>query len=171
MKIIKRIGLLLIIALITIVYFNYPKLNLISGFAAKNMASSVFIADRNSNDVRDNDHNIPLVKFAEVTVDNNSASSTVFGLMPRKSVSREGLGCLLINDDFDMNKPYLRPNRALLIDTLAFPYGNTTPKDTIFENVNYPKLIAAITNSFSDPEINKTRTVLVYHKNRIIGEQ
>jgi CubicO group peptidase (beta-lactamase class C family) len=146
-------------------------LNLISGFASKNMASNVFIADRNSNDVRDNDNNIPLVKLAEVTVDNNSASSTVFGLMSRKSVYREGLGCVLINDDFDMNTPYLRPNRSFLMDTLAFPYGSTLPKDTIFENVNYPKLIAAIINSFSDPEINKTRTVLVYHKNQIIGEK
>jgi len=171
MKIIKRLGLILVIAVAVIVYFNYPKLNLISGFAAKNMASSVFIADRNSNDVRDNDNNIPLVKLAEVTVDNNSASSTVFGLMSRKSVYREGLGCVLINDDFDINTPYLRPNRSFLMDTLAFPYGNTLPKDTIFENVNYPKLIAAIINSFSNNEINKTRTVLVYYKNRIIGEK
>tara|TARA_R110002051_G_scaffold250747_2_gene310090 strand:- start:7762 stop:9090 length:1329 start_codon:yes stop_codon:yes gene_type:complete len=171
MKIIKRLLLILVIAVAIIAYFNYPKLNLISGFASKNMASSVFIADRSPEAVRDADNDIPLVKLAEVTVSENSATGSVYGLMERKSMYREGLGCVLVNEDFDSTAPYLRPNRNIFKNDLDFPYGDTMPKDTIYDNVNYPKLTAAIANSFSDPEIKKTRTVLVYHKNRIIGEK
>lgn len=171
MKFIKRLLIITLIAVAIIVYFNYPKLNLISGFASKNMASSVFIADRNPDAIRDNDNDIPLVTLAEVKIDENSAIGSVYGLMKRKSIYREGLGCVLINDEFDSTKPYLKPNRRFFNSELTFPYGNSMPKDTIFENVNYPKLIAAVANSFSDPEIKKTRTVLVYHKNRIIAEK
>ncbi|WP_047415045.1 serine hydrolase [Cellulophaga sp. Hel_I_12] len=171
MKIIKRILFILVVAVAIIAYFNYPKLNLISGFASKNMASSVFIADRSPEAVRDTDNDIPLVKLAEVSVSENSATGSVYGLMKRTSVYREGLGCVLVNEDFDSTKPYLKPNRNIFKNNLAFPYGDTMPKDTVYENVNYPKLNAAIANSFSDPEIKKTRTVLVYHKNRIIAEK
>jgi CubicO group peptidase (beta-lactamase class C family) len=44
-------------------------------------------------------------------------------------------------------------------------------KDTLFANVDYDKLNTAINNSFSNPNVKKTRSVLVYHKNRIIGEK
>lgn len=171
MKNLKR-GLLLLLFIIAIlVYFNYPKLNLISGFASKNMASNVFIAERTPESVAINDNNFPLIKLADVTVAGNTAIGSVFGLMKRKSIYREGLGCVLINDDHDENLQYKKPNRFIKKDTLAFPFGNQKAADTIFENVNYAKLNAAIENSFSEPEVKKTRTVLVAYKNKIIAEK
>ena len=56
-------------------------MNLISGFASKNMASSVFIAHRAPASITENDNNIPLVKLADVTVDDKSATGSVYGLM------------------------------------------------------------------------------------------
>ena len=171
MKNFKR-GLVLVLFIIAIlIYFNYPKLNLISGFASKNMASSVFIAHRTPESITENDNNIPLVKLADVSVGDKSATGSVYGLMERKSIYREGLGCVLINDDFDQTKAYLKPNRFTSKDTLPFPYGNNGTIDSIFKNVNYEKLTAAIENSFSEPEIKKTRTVLVSYKNIIIAEK
>ena len=83
MKLLKRIGLLLIPILGIIIYTNYPKLNLISGFASKNMASSVFIAERSADYVANNDNNMPLVKLANVKLNTKDQSTTgwVYGLM------------------------------------------------------------------------------------------
>ena len=43
-------------------------------------------------------------------------------------------------------------------------------KDTLLENVDYAKLEAAMTNAFADPA-QKTRTLVVVHKNQLIGEK
>lgn len=173
MKLVKRILLLIITIISIIIYLNYPKLNLISGFASKNMASSVFIAERTSESVTENDNNIPLVKLSTVRLNTSdqSATGTVYGLMPRKSIYREGLGCVLINDDFHETEPFSVPNRFIKKAMLPFPYGDIVLHDTLYTNVDYQKLNAAIEHSFSNPEVKKTRSVLVYHKNRIIGEK
>ena len=82
----RKIKLFLGIALVGIIaaaYFNYPKLNLMSGFASKNMVSSVFIADRDPVDITLNDNDIPLVNLSDCTVSeaDESATATVYGFM------------------------------------------------------------------------------------------
>lgn len=171
----KKIKLLLGIVLVGIIaatYFNYPKLNLISGYASKNMASSVFIADRDADDITLNDNNMPLIKLAdsEVLDENKSATATVYGLMPRTAVYKEGLGTVLINKEFSKYNFDIVPNRFKVQDSLPFPYGNNGVVDTVLENVAYDKLEVAFENAFKDPE-QKTRSLLVVHKNQIIGER
>ena len=46
MKIIKRTVLLFLILILITVIYNYPKLNILAGYSAKNTASSVFVANR-----------------------------------------------------------------------------------------------------------------------------
>ncbi len=173
MKIFKRTLLVVVVLLVIAISFNYSKLNIISGYAAKNMASSVFIADRTPTSIDENDNNVPLIKLAKTQVDNGqkTASASVFGFMARKAVYREGLGSVLINDAYDHNYTPLRPVRHRLENELPFPYGNNGKKDTVFVNVDYQKLGKAVKKAFSDPEIKKTRTVLVVYKNEIIAEE
>jgi CubicO group peptidase (beta-lactamase class C family) len=99
--------------------------------------------------------------------------STVYGLKARKAIYREGLGATLINDDFDISKPYEVPKRTKLDNNLPFPYGNKEPKDTAFANVDYTKLNAAVANAFdAKGQIKKrTRSVLVIYKDKIIAEK
>lgn len=170
----KKLRLVLPIILITIgflVWNNYPKLNIISGYYAKNMASNHFIAHRSFSEIDEIDNNIPMVKFANLEeTKSTSVISSVYGLMPRESIYREGLGCVLITDEYDKNKKLLQPKRTRLQNNKPFPYGNSGKKDTIFENVDYDKLDQAVTNAFGDYETKKTRTVLVAYKNEIIAE-
>ena len=171
----RKLKLLLGIALVGIIaaiYFNYPKLNLISGYASKSMASSVFIADREPVDVILNDHEMPLIKLSdcEVSTEDNSATASVYGLMPRKAVFKEGLGAVLTNDEYEKHNFDIIPNRFFEKDTLPFPFGNNGVKDTILTNVDYDKLEVAFENAFKDPE-QRTRSLLVVHKNQIIGER
>ena len=135
------------------------------------MASNHFIANRSLSNIQENDNNIPLVKVAGLEeVKGNSVISSVYGLMPRESIYREGLGCVLITKEYDKNQKLLQPKRTRFQNDRPFPYGNSGKKDTIFENVDYDILEQAITNAFSDYETKKTRTVLVAYKNEIIAE-
>ncbi|MEX0361500.1 MAG: serine hydrolase, partial [Allomuricauda sp.] len=88
MKLLKRILILLLLVIGVVVYLNYPKLTIISGYASKNMASSVFVAERSAASITQNDNNVPLIKLANTEVDTQekSASSSVYGLMERKAV-------------------------------------------------------------------------------------
>lgn len=171
MKLIKRILLPLLLILVVTVFYNYPKLNLISGFASKNLASTNFISQRLHADITENDNNVPLVKLARLeTATENSAVASVYGLMERETICRDGLGCVLITDDYDKNQKLLKPNRKLVSNDLPFPYGNNDIKDTVFDTIDYNKLNEAVTNAFSNYEVQKTRTVLVVYKGQIIAE-
>ncbi len=173
MKLFKRILILFIIIIGTIVYLNYPKLNIISGYAAKSMASSIFVAQRSATSVTQQDNNVPLIKLATTEIDEKteSATASVYGLMKRKAIYRDGLGTVLINDDYNENNFTLKPNRIFSSDTIPYPYGQASPKDTVFPEINEEQLSKSIATAFSNPEIQKTRTVLILYKGHLIAEK
>jgi CubicO group peptidase (beta-lactamase class C family) len=170
-KNLKRGILVFVVILLTVVVWQYPKLNLISGFAAKNTASSVFIAGRSLSSVTENDNNVPLVKLAESQYDASEEKgiATVFGLMEREAVCREGLGCVLINGDIDLELYTQRPFRSQGKIALPYPFGHQKEMDTLFDNVNYAQLKKALDNVFADTV--KTRTVLVLYKDNVLAER
>lgn len=171
MKLSKIISFSILLLIFIVAYFQYPKLNIISGYASKNMASTVFVAHRTATSVTQFDNDMPLIKLAHVESDKQKAMASVFGLMKRTSICHEGIGCMLINDDYDIAKKTLVPHRKRIQDTLAFPYGNKISKDTLFATVNYSELQKAVDNAFADPEVQKTRTVLIVYKNRVVAER
>lgn len=121
------------------------------------------------------DNDIDLIDLAKNKIEDigKYAAASVYGLKERKAIYREGLGVTLINDDFDVTKPYLVPKRTKLNNNLPFPYGNNEPKDTIFSAVDYAKLNTAVANAFDKRgEIKKrTRSILVIYKDKIIAEK
>lgn len=175
-KKILRYGFIGIVGLIVVsVFWNYPKLTILSGYSAKNMASSVFIGNRTVEFTDVNDNNFAPVNLAddEVNTTEKSAIASVFGLKERKAIFREGLGSVLINDDFDEKAPYVTPTRSKSKTNLPFPYGDLPQKDTVFTSIDYNK-INDVVNSIFDKEgarIKKTRAVLVIHKDQIIAEK
>ena len=171
MKNFKRILLLILIALAIAVYYNYPKLNILAGYSAKNTASSVFLAGRSLEftDKNDNDFSPINLTSDEVNTKQKWATGSVFGLLKRKAIYREGLGAVLINDDYDFSKKPLVPKRTKQNNSTPFPYGNADHRDTLFSNIDYKKLNETIDTIFN--EKNKTRSVLVLYKDRIIAEK
>jgi len=172
LKIFKRIVLVLLLIIVIAAFWNYPKLNIVSGYASKNLASTNFIAERLYSDITESDNNVPLIELAELeSADEKSVITSVFGMMERESVCRDGLGCVLINEDYDKSQKLLKPLRATTVnDSLPFPYGNNGKKDTLFENIDYDKLISAVNGAFTNYEVQKTRTVLVSYKGQIVAE-
>ncbi len=171
MKRFKRILFVLLIILGFAVFFNYPKLTIISGYASKNMASTHFIAHRSVEDITAHDNNVPLISLAETQLGKQEVTATVFGLKERTAICRQGLGCALVNDAYDPSLKLPIPKRTQTANGLPFPYGNQGVIDTTFAKVDYDLLQKAIEGAFDDNETQKTRTVLVAYKNHIIGEK
>lgn len=173
----KRYWILLAFALLIVSAFcwNYPKLDIVTGFAAKNAASCRFIDGRSGEIIAAEDNDIPLVNLAETIIDENSfsAASSIFGMNTRKAVCREGLGSVLIDNDFDVNATVAVPNRNKKATKLTFPHGDLPQPDTIFENVDYRKLAQAVDAAFDvgNEKNRRSRAVIVIYKDQIIAEK
>ncbi|MDC6386256.1 class C beta-lactamase-related serine hydrolase [Flagellimonas taeanensis] len=173
MKLLKRVLLLLVLIIGVVVYLNYPKLNIISGYAAKNVASGVYVAHRSAASMNQFDNKAPLIELASTELDESkeAASSTVYGLMKRTAVYRDGLGAVLVNDDYDPTKLTIRPHRSKTMDTIPYPYGQADPLDTILPEVDMDLINKAVAMAFADPETQKTRTFLILYKGHLIAER
>ncbi len=154
-----------------IVIINYPKLNIISGYSAKSMSSSVFLAERTLAFTDSTDNNFSPVNLAadHVNLKEKYTSASTLGLLTRKAIYREGLGSVLVTKGFDIHQKALIPKRRTPNDSTAYPYGNAVQKDSVFSNVNYDNLKETVSSLFDD--VNKTRAVLVIYKDQIIAEQ
>ena len=171
MKIVKRILLLTLAILLLTLIINYPKLNIIAGYSAKNTASSVFLGERSLSFTDTTDNNFSPVNLATNAIDKEkkTANSSVFGLLTRKSIIREGLGSVLTLDKKDEKSNYKTPKRRKTVnDTIPYPYGNGSHKDSVFESIDYKKLNETVNSIFG---IRKTRAVLVLYKDQIIAEK
>ena len=174
-KFLKIFVVLLLAVLVYLRIVIYPQLDLISGFSAKSVASAHFIDGRNLESIQQGDNDIPKVAWATNEIDEYGkfATSTVYGLKKRKAIYREGLGATLINDDFDVSKPYEIPKRTKQNNNLPYPYGNLEPKDTVFSSIDYDNLQKAVTNAFDakGEKSKRTRSVIVIYKDKIIAEK
>ena len=170
MKKFKRFLLLLAVIIIITVIYNYPKLNILAGYSAKNTASSVFLGERSLKFTDSTDNNFSPVNLATDKLDTISkfATSSAFGLLTRKAIYREGLGSVLTLDKSDETAPYLLPKRLKANNTTPFPYGNAPQKDTVFTNVDYKKLNETVNSIFGK---HNTRAVVVLYKDQIISEK
>ena len=173
MKKILTYGLfLLIIVLGVAIYIYYPRLNLITGFAAKNVCSCSFIANRNLESIEETDNNFEPVFYAESEVffDKKLATSEVFGLKERKAAYVKGIGCTLLPEGTSSeNRNVQLPKRTKSTSNLPYPYGTAEPKDSVFFNVDYEQLQVAMDNAFEAE--NQTRAVLVLYKDHLLAEE
>jgi len=181
-KFLKIIAVVLLIALVYLGIEIYPQLDLISGFSAKSVASGYFIDNRSLETIQQGDNDIDKIDWATNKLDDKQkfVTSSVYGLKTRKAIYREGLGATLINDEYDVTKPYNVPKRNFIKNNLPFPYGEKEPKtclpngmDTVFANIDYAKLTTAIENAFDKKgeKDKRTRSVIVIYKDKIIAEK
>ncbi len=175
MKILKILGVIVIAFFLWVAAVTYPKLVLISGFAAKSTASAHFLDGRSLATIESGDNDIPLVDNSKNVVDEvaKSATSSVWGMQARTAVYREGLGSVLTNDDYDPYAKVLVPNRKKTGNNLAYPYGDKEQKDTLLANVDYAKLEKALGENFDGKNVfvKRSRGVMVIYKDHIIAEK
>ena len=173
-KIIKFGVFIVLIILIAIVVFNYPRLNIITGFAAKSVCSCTFEAERDQQSIEADDNDIDPIYLAKnvINFEEKSVTSTVFGLKKRVAIYKSGIGCVLVPEDLKLTTSF-QPNRNSIETNLPYPYGNLPQKDTLFNNINYKLLDFAIERAFDceGEDEKRTRAVLVIYKDQIIAEK
>ena len=174
-KILKYFIAIVLLLLVYIVAKNYPRLDIITGFSSKNVASGVFFAGRTQESVEAGDNDFSPVNLAKNKVDikEKTVTSSVFGLKKRKAVYIEGLGAILINKDYKKGEKFDLPKRDKTKKNLPYPYGDLPQKDTVFSNVDYSALQKAVEDAFDKPgeKIRRSRAVLVVYKDYIIAEK
>ena len=171
----KYLGILVVAGIFYAVYSYYPRLNIINGYAAKNMVSGLFMTGRSQKSIEEGDNAFSPVHLVHYEVDTieKSVSASFFGLNKRKAIYIEGLGGILVNKEYDPTAEFDIPKRVKMYKELPYPYGNLPQQDTLFEEINYDLLDKAVEHSFDQPgeEKKKTRSVLVVYKDHVIAEK
>lgn len=137
------------------------------------MASSVLVGGHQAAYINQNDLQMPLIELAttEYLKRDTAATADVYGLLERKAINRQGLGTVLVNSDYKSEENYLQPKRAKRFDSLPYPFGHLPAKDTLFPEIDYQKLEKAVALAFVNPEVQKTRTLLVLYKGHLLTEK
>ncbi len=164
-------GIFLLI-MAAVVYFNQAKLAIISGYAAKNMASTLAFTGRDAASVAEEDLDIPMIRWADAEQKKeNRVRADVFGLAEREALCRDGLGCVLVPPGAGDPPTLPKFERSFSQDSLPYPYGQGEPADTLMPGVSMDQVNRALDKAFSDPDVQRTRTVLILYKGQLIGER
>jgi CubicO group peptidase (beta-lactamase class C family) len=175
---IKRILWLPLIALLVfITWYAWPRLPIITAFAAKGMCSSVFLADKEPVRVYAEDLSFFPISLAKCTVDyeERTVTSRVLGLAKRKAVYRDGLGAVLVLDKPEeelKEQSFTIPDPGYSQDTIPWPKGDLITGEMPY-GVDYEKLDQILEGAFDAPgdkPFKKTLGVAVVYKNQLIGE-
>jgi CubicO group peptidase (beta-lactamase class C family) len=179
-KLIGRIlVLLLVFIIIAGVIYAWQAFPIISGYGAKNMASAVFVQNRDPASILKEDLGEFPFTIGKYTVnrEDSSVTGSVWGLAKRKAIYRPGLGCTLINDiteDALRKQVYqLATTSPVKMDSLPWPYGNRLI-DSIPAVINKQLLQQAIDHAMQaqrDGKAAYTRAVLVVYDGKLVAEQ
>jgi hypothetical protein len=166
MSIGQKIGLgvlaLVIVGLIFGVRFGLQYLNIATSYAAKTMCSGVFVAGRTPEAMREDLYAVSFVG-TQVDRENQSISSSLYGLANAKAIYRPGLGCTLVNGSTE----------AELRAQPSPPISSVKAKDFTIEpkNTNLEKLLDQTFTESNPKALVRTRAVVVLQDGKLIGER
>jgi CubicO group peptidase (beta-lactamase class C family) len=158
------IGLLVIIIIAFGVLAKYliDRATIFTGFAAKNVASGIFIAGRTQESIEALDINFFPVNLAKTTVDMDAktVTSNFYGFGKQTAVYRDGIGVALIGD-MDINTVKNQSCQECISKDyqpdVYWPQGDKD-RDTVLSFVNEDKLNNAIESAMKQ---GNTRAIIV----------
>jgi hypothetical protein len=177
----KRILLSLTVFLIVLLccallYITYLSPG-ITGYAAKNIASGVFVAGRTQESIEKEDINFFPVSYSKNTVDYDKGivTSKLLGIWKSEAVYNEGLGCTLVRDfsteevlSLDYPEVTLPEGNP---DTIPWPAGDFLA-DSIPAGINMQALSDMLDRVFEDTANYKgTFAVTVVYKDQLVAER
>lgn len=169
--------LIIVLVLFTgvLLYMNYLAPG-ITGYAAKNLASGVFVSGRTQESIEKEDINIFPVRYSKNSVDFEKKEVTSRLLIWKsKTVYNEGLGCTLVKDlpqeaVEKLDYPDIQLPTADT-DTIPWPAGDLLG-DSVPAGINIQKLNELLDRVFEDTISYKgTFAVTVVYKDQIIAER
>ncbi|MFV0366371.1 MAG: serine hydrolase domain-containing protein [Mangrovibacterium sp.] len=168
--------LILVAMLVAAALYINPLLPIVTGYAAKNLASGVFVGDRMQYEMENEDLDFSLIKFTRNKVDYKEKSVTSSFLWSKsKAIYIEGFGCTLVkdfNEEEILKRNYPHWNYPPYdADNLLWPMGNIVT-DTVPSDVDLNRLNAVSEDVFSEnPLFKGTFGFMVVYKGQIVAER
>ena len=162
------------------IHYYLVGLPIASGYGTKHMCSSVFLAGRSEEQIREEDLGVFPMKYATFVVNYSdlSVSGSVIGFAQHKAIYRNGLGATLLNDHTEEQvraQPFkLASPPDVDQDDIPWPMGDKIEDDTFPSNINRVQMQEAIDRLFIeiDPaKLKRTRAVVVVYDGKLISEQ
>ena len=167
--------LILFMLLGGILYIN-PLLPIITGYAAKNLSSGIFLANRTQESMEATDLNFSFIRFVKNRVDSRSKTVTSHFLWHTSHTSFvNGYGNILVND-YPVSDIEARPYPVVPVlpenpDTIAWPMGDLIV-DTIPSGIDMQQLNLAVEQAFADTVPYKgTFAVMVVCQGQPVAEK
>lgn len=174
--ILRSLGITLLVLLAAIIlYINYIAHG-ITGYAAKNLASGIFVAGRTQESIEKQDINFFPVQYAKNSVDYvNKEVTSRFLIWKSKAIYNDGLGCTVVNDFSEEEVKKLDYPASDIMDvnqdTIPWPGGNRI-SDTIPAGVNIRMINEFLDQVFADTLPYKgTFAITVVYKDQIVAER
>ncbi len=157
-----------------------------AAFMAKTYASAVFVSGLDPQKVGNEEFAVEaeidrkLKRYLAVDLDREDKSVTVtaLGMIARRAIYREGLGCTLLighSEDEVRSQAFEPPPRLPgNPEDILWPMGDLIPEEDWPAEVDAQALTAALDGAFSEPNPSRprrTRAVIVLYKGRIIAER
>lgn len=149
---------------------------IITGYAAKNLASGIFVAGRTQESMESEDLHFSFIKYNKNKVDYEKKEVTSrFLFWKSKAIYIEGFGCTLVRDFTEeeiKSHTYTRvPLPDVDTDTVFWPMGDKIT-DTIPLGIDMQKLEEALDIAFADAlPMKGTFAVAVAYKNQLVAER
>jgi CubicO group peptidase (beta-lactamase class C family) len=177
-KLKKLFWLVPLVLVVGLTWFVWPRLPILTAFAAKGMCSSIFIAEKTPERIEAEDLSFFPINVAKnkVNYKEKSVTSTVFGLAKRKAVFREGAGAVIVLNtpeeelhqrDFELPAP------GYSQDTIPWPKGDVVA-DTLPEGVDYARLnelLDTCIDAPGDEPYKKTLGIALVYNGQLIAER
>jgi CubicO group peptidase (beta-lactamase class C family) len=166
----QKIGLgvlgLVIVGLVFGVRFGLQYLNIATSYAAKTMCSGVFVAGRTPEAMQEDLYAVSFVG-TQVDRENQTVSSSLYGLANVKAIYRPGLGCTLVNGSTEAE---IRAQPSPPISSAKTDDWKLEAKNAKLEG--FLNQIFNLTTSEKDPPPSpRTRAVVVLQDGKLIAEQ
>ncbi|WP_430972592.1 serine hydrolase domain-containing protein [Sunxiuqinia rutila] len=172
----KRILLtLLVVILLAAGYFLNLLLPVATGYAAKNLASGIFLSGRSQEALEAEDLNFSIIAYTNSTVDfeNREVVSRLLWCKS-KAIYVDGYGCTLV-EDFSEEEIKNRSYKALeplpaRPDTLPWPIGDLMP-DSLPEGLKPDRMNQVVEQAMSDSlPFKGSFAVMVVYKGQVVAE-
>ncbi len=182
-------GIIIILALLFgfIGYFviaNYSTFQLAPigiGYKAKILCSGLFVSQRDTQALLSEDLSYPPtlgMVSAKIDYEDRSVTASVYGLMKRRAIYREGLGSTLVTDsaedDILVQPAALPPSLPENPESIPWPTGDKMANSDIPPNVDLKLLQRAVDNAFDEPnprQFRRTRAVVIVYDGRLLTER
>ncbi|NDV64705.1 serine hydrolase [Bacteroides sp. 224] len=167
------IPFLLLIAGIAVFHTLAP---IITGYAAKNLASGIFVAGRTQESLEKEDLSFFPINLNTNIIDWEKKEVTSrFLFWKSKAIYIEGFGCTLVRDFSEkeiQSRPYtIVPTLPATSDTIPWPAGDKL-SDSIPSTLNAQKLALFLDTVFADSlPMKGTFAVAIAYKNQLITER